>query len=64
MEYKVITARNAEELNAIVAKKIELGFIPVGSHTAVTTHKQNRFRGNQLVDTVYQVEYSQTMLKN
>ncbi len=62
-EYKVITAHNAESLNKQVAYHISEGWTPVGSHQVVITHQQNRFRGQQHIDTLNSIEYSQTLVK-
>ena len=63
MSYKIVTASSASGLNNQIGALIKEGWQRKGSHKVVTTHKQNRFRGNQLVDTVYTQEFSQTMIK-
>jgi hypothetical protein len=37
------------------------GWEPLGSHSAVSTHSQNRYSGMQLMDTLHKAEYSITM---
>jgi hypothetical protein len=63
MNYKIVTSSSAEQLTAKVDELIKEGWKPVGSHQALVTHQQNRFSGDQHKDTVYDVEYSQTMTK-
>ena len=63
MEYKVIYASSPSELTTKVNMNINDGFEPIGSHQVATIHAQNRFRGDQLVDTKYELEYSQTLIK-
>ena len=61
MDYKVVTSRNASGLTKIVNEAIANGWTPVGGHKVVEVHRQNRFSGTQLKDTVIEVEYSQTL---
>jgi len=61
MAQKIITARSAEELNEKMAKMIEEGWMPIGSHHVVEIHHQLRYAGMQHKDTMIQLEYSQTM---
>jgi hypothetical protein len=63
MEYKVIYADSPSELSTKVNLYINEGFVPIGSHQVQTIHSQNRFRGDQLVDTKHELEYSQTLIK-
>ena len=63
MEQKIITNRHASGLNTKIKEMQAEGWECVGSHQVVTTHSQCRYRGNQLGDTVYENEYSQTMRK-
>ena len=63
MEYKVIYASSPSELSTKVNQYINEGFEPIGSHQVATIHSQNRFRGDQLVDTKHELEYSQTLIK-
>ena len=64
MEQKIITARSASHLNTKIAEMIEEGWKPLGSHQVLTIHAQNRYAGMQHKDTVYETEYSQTMVKD
>jgi hypothetical protein len=47
-----------------VRSLMEEGFIPTGGMMSYITKSQNRFRGNQHVDTINSVEYTQMLLKN
>ncbi len=64
MEYKVLITNSGEELTEKVKRHIEDGWVPFGSHQVVIRHSQNRFRGSEHVDTLNQLEYSQTIMKN
>ena len=66
MEYKIITAASAGELTKKVNELMDVVTLsqcwkPDCSHKIVETHRQNRYSGTQLKDTVITVEYSQTM---
>jgi hypothetical protein len=61
MEKKVITADSASELNKKIEKYAEEGWETIGSHKVVEIHRQNRFRGSELVDTIIKSEYSITI---
>jgi hypothetical protein len=63
MDYKIVTSSNPNTLTEKVGLFINEGWEPVGSHQVVVTHSQNRFRGNQQMDTLHQTEYSQTLIK-
>jgi hypothetical protein len=63
MEYVVIYASSPKELSSKVRIYIGEGFKPLGSHQVATIHSQNRFRGDQHVDTKHELEYSQTLIK-
>ena len=39
------------------------GWTPVGSHQVVIRREQNRFSGQQHMDTLNQLEYTQTLIK-
>lgn len=64
-EYKVITASSSDELtkkvNELMKEKQFRIWLPDGSHQVVETHRQNRYRGDQFIDTIITREYSQTM---
>jgi hypothetical protein len=64
MEKKVITADSASELNKKIQTYSEEGWQVTGSHKVVEIHRQNRFRGSELVDTIIKSEYSITIMKN
>jgi mannose-1-phosphate guanylyltransferase len=57
MDYKILSASSPEELT-----KLNAGWKPVGSHSVVETHRQNRYRGQQHIDTLIKHEYSQTII--
>jgi hypothetical protein len=63
MEYKITTSSSPNTLTENVKLLISEGWEPIGTHQVVVTHSQNRFRGTQLVDTLHQTEYSQTLIK-
>lgn len=64
MEQKIITSHTASGLNEQIKKMIAEGWEPVGGHSVVQVHAQNRYTGMQHKDTIYDSEYSQTMRKN
>ena len=43
---------------------INNGWEIVGSHQVVIRREQNRYSGSQHMDTLNQLEYTQTMIKN
>ena len=45
MEYKVVTSSSPEGLTRQVNELILSGWKPLGSHTVVETHRQNRYSG-------------------
>ena len=64
--YRIITASSAGELTRKVNELMDITTLhqswkPSGSHKVIETHRQNRYSGTQLKDTVITVEYSQTM---
>ena len=63
MEQKIITSGSAHGLNETIEKMIVDGWKPLGSHQVVAKHSQNRFAGTQHRDTIHELEYSQTMIK-
>ena len=63
MDYKVITSSSPEGLTTKVSEMLSQGWEPVGSHQVLTIKEQNRYRGDQHIDTLYQLEYSQTIIK-
>ena len=63
MEYKIVSAGSPNELTTKVNEKLNDGWEIVGSHQVVIHREQNRFSGQQHMDTLNQLEYSQTMCK-
>jgi len=63
MDYKIITSSSPEQLSSRVMDYIKEGWKPVGGHSVVEIHRQNRFSGQQHMDTTIKVEYSQTITK-
>jgi hypothetical protein len=63
MDFKILTSGNPNTLTENIKLLIGEGWEPIGSHQVVVTHSQNRFRGNQQMDTLHQTEYSQTLIK-
>ena len=59
----IITAPSSTALNSKIEKMIEEGWKPIGGHTAIVVHSQNRYRGTQHMDTLHECEYSITMIK-
>ena len=63
MEYKIISSRSPEELTRKINEHISDGWKPVGSHSVVEVHRQNRYSGQQHMDTRIELEYSISMIK-
>ena len=63
MEYKIVNGGSPSELTTKVNEKLNDGWELVGSHQVVIHREQNRFSGQQHMDTLNQLEYSQTMCK-
>ena len=63
MEYKLIYGGSPSELTTKVNERIKDGWEIVGSHQVVIHREQNRYSGQQHMDTLNQLEYSQTMCK-
>ena len=61
--YKIITAVSPQQLTEQVNDYMQIGWKPVGSHSVVETHRQNRYRGQEHIDTIIKSEYSQTIIK-
>lgn len=59
----IITAPSSTALNSKIEKMIEEGWKPIGGHTAIVVHSQNRYSGMQHMDTIHETEYSITMTK-
>lgn len=63
MQQKIITSSSAHGLNEQIKEWIGQGWKPLGSHHVVVKHSQNRFAGTQHRDTLNELEYSQTIVK-
>jgi len=63
MEYKLITSSSPQGLTNTINLLINEGWTPVGSHQVVVVKEQNRYRGDQHIDTISETEYSQTMVR-
>ena len=63
MEYKIVNGGSPSELTTKVNEKLNDGWELVGSHQVVIHREQNRYSGQQHMDTLNQLEYSQTMCK-
>ena len=64
MQYKVIYAGSPSELTDKVNLYLNEGFEVVGSHQVQVIHSQNRYRGDQHLDTKHELEYSQTIVRH
>lgn len=63
MEYKIVSAGSPNELTTKVNEKLNDGWEILGSHQVVIHREQKRYSGMQHMDTLNQLEYSQTMIK-
>jgi hypothetical protein len=63
MEYKIISGGSPSDLTTKVNERLNDGWEIVGSHQVVIHKEQNRYSGSQHMDTLNQLEYSQTMVK-
>ena len=63
MEYKIVSGGSPSELTTKVNERIKDGWELVGSHQVVIHREQNRYSGMQHMDTLNQLEYSQTMCR-
>jgi hypothetical protein len=64
MEYKILVGESPNELTRSVNEHIKEGWELLGSHQVVIRREQNRFRGDQHLDTLNQLEYTQTIIKS
>ena len=64
MEYKIVTGTSPSDLTTKVNERLNNNWKLVGSHQVVIQREQNRFAGQQHIDTLNQLEYSQTMIKH
>jgi hypothetical protein len=60
---KIISASSPSSLNKKIAEMIAEGWEPIGSHSVVVVHSQNRYAGSQHMDTIHEQEWSITMQK-
>jgi allophanate hydrolase subunit 1 len=63
MEYKIVSGGSPSDLSTKVNERIKDGWKTIGSHQVVIHREQNRFSGQQHMDTLNSLEYSQTMVK-
>ena len=63
MEFKILTSTHPEGLTSKVKELIQQGWKPLGGHSVVETHRQNRYSGSQHMDTRIEVEYTISMVK-
>jgi hypothetical protein len=64
-KYKIVSGGSPNELTDKVNVLLETGEWYInGSHQVVILRQQNRFRGDQMIDTLNDIEYSQTLIKN
>lgn len=63
MEYKIIEGGSPHDITKRVNDLIKEGWTPVGSHQVVVRREQNRYSGQQHMDTLNSLEYTQTMVK-
>ncbi|MEI6586716.1 MAG: DUF1737 domain-containing protein [Sediminibacterium sp.] len=61
--YKIASAGSPQGLTEQIKLLIADGWEPMGSHQVIQHHAQNRYRGDQLMDTIYQSEYTITMVR-
>lgn len=61
MKTKIIYASSPEGLNSLIEKYSAEGWEPIGSHSVVVVHSQNRYAGQQHMDTLHKTEYSITI---
>jgi hypothetical protein len=63
MEYKIVSGGSPTDLTFKVNERLNDGWELVGSHHVVIHREQNRYSGQQHMDTLNQLEYSQTMCR-
>ena len=63
MNYIVVSGHSPQDLTKKISEKIQEGWTPIGSHQVVESHRQNRYSGQQWMDTRIEHEYSQTLIK-
>lgn len=63
MEFKIVYGSSPESLVKKVNEEIKLGWNVIGGHQVSEQHRQNRFSGQQHMDTIIKQEYSVSMTK-
>lgn len=63
MEYKIVSAGSPNELTTKVNERLKDGWEILGPHQVVIHREQKRYSGMQHMDTLNQLEYSQTMCR-
>jgi hypothetical protein len=63
MEVIIVSSSSIDGLNTKISANLQNGWKPLGSHQVARSLSQNRFRGDQLVDTIHNAVYSITMIK-
>ena len=63
MDYKIVSSTYPEGLTSKVKELMEDGWKPIGGHSVVETHRQNRYSGSQHMDTIIKIEYTQSLIK-
>jgi hypothetical protein len=64
MDYKILVGESPNELTRLVNDHIKEGWVISGSHQVVIRREQNRYSGQQHMDTLNQLEYTQTIIRN
>ena len=64
MEYKIIEGSSPNEITKKVNDLIKEGWTPIGGHQVVIRREQNRYSGQQHMDTLNQLEYTQTLTRD
>ena len=62
-KYKVVSGGSPNELSNKVNENLNEGWEIFGGHQVVILRQQNRYRGDQHLDTLNELEYTQTMCK-
>ena len=63
-KYKVVSGGSPNELTSKVNELLKDGWEILGGHQVVILRQQNRYRGDQHIDTLNEIEYTQTLIKN
>lgn len=62
-KYKVVSGGSPNELTSKVNELLNEGWEILGGHQVVILRQQNRYRGDQHIDTLNEIEYTQTLIK-